>query len=246
MEAVEEVAAVPEHVAESAQPKVDFTGASAVQADETVAKELYEPFSLGDIKEITSAPNHKAPTMEDTIEGRYASVLFTSASVDGALYTILEDITYLQTILKNSETFRNFTRNAGVGMKEINLFNDALKEVAEFHPITYRFIEVLAENKRLNYLSAIADKYQKLYKELNREEKITIISAEALNSGEQGEVLAALQANPQNQGKQFILDFTVDETIKGGLQMYTETEFMDMSLSTRLTTLRSEISKLVE
>lgn len=59
-------------------------------------------------------------------------------------------------------------------------------------------------------------------------------------------MLAALQANPQNQGKQFQLDFTVDASIKGGLQMYTETEFMDMSLSTRLSTLRSEISKLVE
>lgn len=184
--------------------------------------------------------------MEDTIEGRYASVLFTSASTEGALYTIYEDITYLQSLYKNSETFRNFTMNAGVGLKEITQFNEALRSVGDFHHITYKFIEVLAENKRLNYISAIADRYQKLYKELNREEKITIISAEALNSSEQAEVLAALQANPQNQGKQFQLDFTVDPTIRGGLQMYTETEFMDMSLSTRLTTLRSEISKLVE
>jgi F0F1-type ATP synthase delta subunit len=109
-----------------------------------------------------------------------------------------------------------------------------------------KFLEVLAENKKLKYISGISDRYQKLYKELNREEKITIISAEPLSSGEQGEVLTALQANPQNQGKQFILDFTVDASIRGGLQMYTETEFMDMSLATRVTHLRSEIAKLVE
>lgn len=132
------------------------------------------------------------------MEGRYASVLFTSASAEGALYTVYEDVVYLQSLYKNSETFRNFTMNAGVGTKEIAQFNDALKSIGDFHPTTYRFLEVLAENKRLVFINGIADKYQKLYKELNREEKITIISAETLNSSEQEEVLKALQANPQN------------------------------------------------
>lgn len=59
-------------------------------------------------------------------------------------------------------------------------------------------------------------------------------------------MLAALKANPQNAGKEFTLDFTVDPAIKGGLQMYTETEFMDMSLSSRLDKLKVEISKMIE
>ena len=64
---------------------------------------------------------------------------------------------------------------------------------------------------------SIADKYIKLYKTLNKEEKITIISAEDLSQGEKDEVLDALKANPQNEGKEFILDFSVDSTIQGGL-----------------------------
>lgn len=71
------------------------------------------------------------------------------------------------------------------------------------HPVTSKFLVILAENKRLSWIDDIADRFQKLYKELNREEKITIISAEPLSSNDQAEVLAALQANPQNQGKQF-------------------------------------------
>jgi len=67
-----------------------------------------------------------------------------------------------------------------------------------------------------------------------------------LSSSEEQEVLSALKANPQNEGKEFTLDFTVDESIKGGLQMYTETEFMDMSLSSRLDKLRGDIHKLVD
>lgn len=66
-----------------------------------------------------------------------------------------------------------------------------------------RFIEVLAENKRLMYIKEITEKYQKLYQLFNKEEKITIISANTLTGDEESQVLKALKANPQNQGKEF-------------------------------------------
>lgn len=102
----------------------------------------------------------------------------------------------------------------------------------------------MAEGKRLSEISVVADKYVKLYKTLNKEEKITIISAETLSGDEKSEVMAALKSNPMNADKEFTLDFTLDETIKGGLQMYTETEFMDMSLASRIDKLKVEITKL--
>jgi ATP synthase F1 delta subunit len=109
-----------------------------------------------------------------------------------------------------------------------------------------KFLEVLAENKRLIYIKGIAERYVNLYKQFNKEEKITIISAVVLNTSEEAEVLAALKSNPVNEGKQFQLEFKVDESIRGGLQMYTETEFMDMSLASRLDNLKSVVSKLLD
>jgi hypothetical protein len=50
------------------------------QPTQSVSQELFKSFSVGEIRKIQSTPDHKAPTQEDTIEGRYASVLFTSAS----------------------------------------------------------------------------------------------------------------------------------------------------------------------
>jgi len=226
--------------------KADFSDATKAQPAEKVEESLYKSFSVGDVKQMQSTPDHKPPFAEDTIEGRYASVLFTSASQQEALFTIYEDIVYIKALYDNSESFKLFTQNAGVGVREISAFNDALNSLGDFHPLTIKFLEILAENKRLTYISDIADRYVKLYQVMNKEEKITIISAEPLSSSEQAEVLSALNANPQNEGKQFQLEFTIDETIKGGLQMYTETEFMDMSLSSRLDKLRSEVSKLVE
>ena len=132
-------------------------------------------------------------------------------------------------------------------MREIKLFNQGLLDTgADFSHVTMKFIEVLAENKRFMYIKEITEKYQKLYQQFNKEEKITIISAYQLSGEEEQQVLNALKANPQNQGKEFQLEFKVEESILGGLQMYTESEFMDMSLSSRLDRLGQEINKMID
>jgi len=229
-----------------ATPTVDFSAATKPVEPQQLNQDLFKAFSVGDVKVVQTTEDHKPPIQEDTIEGRYASVLFSTASQQEALYSIYEDIVYIKGLYDASDSFKSFTQNAGVGKKEILLFNASLESVGTFHPLTMKFLEILAKNKRLTYIGGIADRYVKLYKTLNKEEKITIISAENLSSDEQAEVLAALKANPLNAGKEFTLEFTIDESIKGGLQMYTETEFMDMSLASRLDKVKSEVSRMIE
>ena len=153
---------------------------------------------------------------------------------------------FLGELYANSESFQLFTQNAGVGVKEIKLFNQNLRETGDFNDVTIRFIEVLAENKRLMFIKEVAEKYAKLYQQFNKEEKITVLSAVRLSADEEQQVLNALKANPQNQGKEFVIEFKVEPTILGGLQMYTESEFMDMSLSSRVDRLSQEIQKMVD
>ena len=173
-----------------------FEGFEVSTSEVNLDASLFQAFSLGDIKKVNSTPDNKAPSSEDTIEGRYAGVLFTTASQKSALYDVYEDMMYLSQLYTHSESFRLFTENAGVGQKEIRLLNQALLETAPFHEVTIHFLVVLAENKRLVSIQQIASKYQKLYQQFNKEEKITIISAEELTSRQQSEVLSALQANP--------------------------------------------------
>lgn len=115
------------------------------------------------MKKISSTPDHAPPSKEDTIPGRYATVLFTTASQNEALYNVYEDMKYLGELFAHSESFRLFTENAAVGNKEVALFNKALQEIGEFDPVTIRFIEVLGENKRFMYIPHICEKYAKLY-----------------------------------------------------------------------------------
>ena len=116
----------PEPYVPVVESKADFSGATKQQAMPEISNDLFSPFRLGDVPQVQSAPDNKVPTQEDTMEGRYAAVLFTSASTENALFTVYEDVVYLQALYNNSETFRNFTQNAGVGSKEIGLFNEAL------------------------------------------------------------------------------------------------------------------------
>jgi ATP synthase F1 delta subunit len=153
---------------------------------------------------------------------------------------------FIGELYANSESFQLFTQNAGVGVKEIRAFNAGLREAGDFNDVTIRFIEVLAENKRLMFIKEIAEKYAKLYQQFNKEEKITVISAYRLSADEEQQVLNALKANPQNQDKEFVIEFKVEESILGGLQMYTESEFMDMSLASRVDRLAQEIQKVVD
>jgi hypothetical protein len=124
-------------------------------------------FTLGDIPRVDTIPDHKAPSAENTIEGRYAGVLFTGASRENSLYDVYEDVAYLREIYEHSEEFRLFTQNGGVGKVQVAQLNAALTETAKFQPLTLKFLEVLAENKRLVYLKEICDKYAKLYGEFN-------------------------------------------------------------------------------
>lgn len=158
-----EVKAAPVEVQKPKEVAANFKDATKEQPAEKVDKSLYVPFSLGDVKRVDSTPDHKPPTLDDTIEGRYASVLFTSASQKESLFIVYEDIVFIKSLYDNSESFKLFTRNGGVGAFEINKFNKALQEIGDFDPLTIRFLEVLAENKRLTYFDKICDRYVKLY-----------------------------------------------------------------------------------
>ena len=93
---------------------------------------------------------------------------------------------FLGQLYENSESFQQFSQNAGVGIKEIRAFNDSLLSTgADISPVTIRFLEVLGENKRLMFIKEVTEKYQKLYQQFNKEEKITIISAYKLSSDEE-------------------------------------------------------------
>ena len=112
---------VPEPVPEPVKAAPKAAPVKAV--DLGLDKSLFQPWSVGNINKVESTADHKPPSEEDTIEGRYSSVLFTTASMNGDLYNVYEDMNYLQQVYKHSDMFRLFTENQGVGSQEVAKFN---------------------------------------------------------------------------------------------------------------------------
>lgn len=143
------------------------------------------------------------------------------------------------------ESFRIFADNSGLNSAQISNFVNELATCGNFCKTTIKFCELLGKNKRFMYINDIAKKYCRSYLLLTKEEKISIISAQELTTEERADVKKALESNPDNEGKIFIIDYSVNPNIIGGLQMYTENKFMDLSLSSRLDKIKEEVNKMI-
>lgn len=194
---------------------------------------------------VNSVEGHKCPFSEDTISGRYAQTLFIAASKANELNAVFNDMTFIRELNQNSVSFKLFTENAGLNANQVNSFVEEMVKTGDLCKTTVKFIDLLAKNKRFMYIDQIALKFKRAYMMLSNEEKINIISAYELSSQEKDKVRSALEQNPENKGKTFIIDFTVNPSILGGLQMYSENKFMDLSLNSRIDKLKDEVNKML-
>lgn len=197
------------------------------------------------IKEVHSVPGNKPPTSEDSVSGRYAQTLFIAASTSKELHKVNDDMLFIKDIYSTSELFRTFSANSGLNANQINHVMSEIGKSAEFTNSTIAFIDLLGQNKRFMFIKEIAEKYIKNYNLLSKEEKIKIVSAKELSQTQREQVKTALQDNPQNKGKSFVIDYEVNSDILGGIQLYSENKFMDLSLKSRIEKLKEEVNRLV-
>jgi len=167
-------------------------------------------------------------------------VLFSSASHEEALHHVLADMKVYKNILSSSDTFRDFINNISLSRQDQEAVLSSVN--SSFHQITVNFIQTLIDNKRLVDLPKIIEKYIDYYKILNKEENITIISAQELSEEDRTRVEQALQT--KHQGVKFTIAFQVEPAILGGLQMYSGNKFLDCSLLSRFNRIMSEVQKL--
>lgn len=80
------------------------------------------------------------------------------------------------------------------------------------------------------------------FKILNKEENIIIISANELDTTQKNKVVEALKKG--NPNSKFSVSYQVDNSILGGLQMYSGNNFMDCSLQSRISRVKLEIAKI--
>lgn len=184
---------------------------------------------------------HKAPAIADTVHGRYAGALFTSASKSEALQTVLSDLTHLGKVIESDENIREFLKNSAIKRtQQREVFDSFAKD--NYCQITNNFIDTVIESGRLSDLPKIIQTYVKYCKILNKEEDIKVISAKELTPEERKQVIEAYKSG--NPDVKFRVTYEVDHSILGGLQIYAGSSFLDCSLRSRITKLKHELAKI--
>ena len=103
-------------------------------------------------------------------------------------------------------------------------------------------LQLMNNNKRLNYLQEVTKTFEVHVKSLDKKETVRVVSAENLNDDEKGQVQSALQE--MDKSKKYELTFDVDKSILGGLQLYFPAAFMELSLKSRIDKIRDEVSSI--
>ena len=107
---------------------------------------------------------------------------------------------------------------------------------------TVKFINSTLSNRTFNLLPDMIRRYDTLVNLLSVEESIKVISAEPLNADQKKDVESAL--NDRLSGGKYNVEYQVEPSIVGGLQIYFGDSFLDCSLGTRLNRVFTEVEAM--
>ena len=114
----------------------------------------------------------------------------------------------------------------------------SLKEVfSKIHSISEGLIDILIENRRINILKEVAEKYFLLYDELKGKEVAVVTTAVPLNGALEKKVLAKVK---ELTGNDVSIENKIDESIVGGFILRVGDLQYNASIANKLSNLKRE------
>ena len=165
------------------------------------------------------------------LPGRYAHALFELADEQGALDDVRDDLTGLQTMIREAPDLARVLTSPVVGRDEQAAAVDAVMERAGIGDLTRRFVNVVARNRRLFALPGMIDVYRALLAERRGEMTAEVTSAQPLSDSQRSALETALM---RSVGANVSIDARVDPGILGGLIVKVGSRMVDSSLRTKL------------
>lgn len=162
---------------------------------------------------------------------RYAQALFELARDGDALGPVDADLRALGGALSESADLKRLIASPAFDADAKARGLDAVVAAGNAHPLTRKFIGLIARNRRSAALGAVITAFQRMLAEHRGVVAAQVTSAAPLSEAQLQAVTAALQAS---LGKTPDLDIRVDPAILGGLKVRVGSRLYDASLKTRL------------
>ncbi|EFX80685.1 hypothetical protein DAPPUDRAFT_303877 [Daphnia pulex] len=175
----------------------------------------------------------KAPVQVFGLYGRYASALYSAASKQKSLDKVESELKDFHATIAKDSRLAEFIANPTL---KRSLKKDALISVAKklkMSAVTGNFLELLAENGRLNKLDVVTGHFFTMMAAFRGEVVCEVTSAKALDAATLKEVTAALSGFLQ-KGQSLKISTKVDPSIVGGLVVVLGDRYIDMSLASKI------------
>ena len=162
---------------------------------------------------------------------RYARALFEVASENSEIDKIENNLNDFLSIFDSSPEFRNFIKNPTQTVE--NQFNviDVISEKIGFVKNLKNFLYLLANKRRIFFVHKIMQNFLKLCSEKRGEVKASLISSKKLSQDELNDISSEFS---KSMGSTIKIDYSVDESLIGGLKIQLGSFMIDTSIKNKL------------
>jgi F-type H+-transporting ATPase subunit delta len=174
------------------------------------------------------------------VGGRYAQALFDLASDADALPAVETDLKGLEAARAESADFKRLLASPAYGAEDKGKALTAVAKAAGVHPLTAKFLGLLAHNNRASALPAVTKAFLELAARKRGAIAAEVVSAVPLSEAQAQGVAAALR---QALGKDPEMTVRVDPALLGGLKVRVGSRLYDASLKSRLDTLKHALTR---
>ncbi len=167
---------------------------------------------------------------------RYAKAILERAKEQNSLEQTSKDMLLVaQTIGSNSELYSFITNQVVSSEVKLSALLEVFVQIGEDAKLLLR---LLAENKRLDILSNVAEAFNKLYNDLSGVEVVKVTTAIALTPELETKVLAKAK---EFTSKSIVIENVIDPSIIGGFILRVGDKQYNASVANRLTALKREL-----
>jgi F-type H+-transporting ATPase subunit delta len=165
------------------------------------------------------------------LSGRYALALFDLAQDRDLLDQVAGDLAKLRTLVAENEELRRALTSPRASREELTGVVGALAKDMGLDGLTGNFLGTLAANRRLAVLEDVIEDYNSLLAVHKGEMTADVTAAHQLDDSQMEALKAKLR---EGYGRDVHVNFTVDESLLGGLVVQVGSRQIDSSLKTKL------------
>jgi len=176
-----------------------------------------------------------------SVPGRYASALFDLSQEQSQLQAVERDMDTIQALLEESDDLNRMVRSPVFSADDQSKAMEALLTKVGVSGLTLNFVKLIIRNRRLFALQDMIKMFRIMAANARGEVQADVISAVELKDEHR---LALQEALKEASGRDVSMNTYVDPSLIGGLIVKVGSRMIDMSLRTKLSTLKMRMKEV--